>query len=275
MNALYDKNFQVEWDVLNLVSMKDDSRNLVYLREYLSAKGIRNQVYGISKSPYITLPETMEAYMQSLSRKTRWKFRDYSKKLAQSGAVAMSVFEQPEDMGAGFDRFLSIHEKRWEDRENNGSFSQGRNKFLSFHRRIIKQFAARQWVQLMFLAVNGTPVAVQYNFVYANKIYCHSVGFDPQWREKNVGSVLQYMVLENAMSRKLVEFDFLRGTEEYKFYWTKSVRKSVDMAVWRSNTMCAVCGVEKALRRGVRSLLPEAMMKRLYARFFSRREDQQ
>ena len=125
------------------------------------------------------------------------------------------------------------------------------------------------------MTIDGTPTAFQYSYIYANKLYNHSVGFDPAWGKYRVGNVLQFMATEAAIEKKLTEYDFLRGTEEYKYHWTKTVHKSVDIVIWRSNYICALAKIEKLLRRAVNILMPKTIALFLYNRLFGRKEDKE
>jgi CelD/BcsL family acetyltransferase involved in cellulose biosynthesis len=55
-------------------------------------------------------------------------------------------------------------------------------------------------------------------------MYFFQPGFDPEFRKLHVGKVLLARVVERCYEEQLTEFDFLRGTEEYKFDWTSQKR---------------------------------------------------
>ncbi len=108
-------------------------------------------------------------------------------------------------------------------------------------------------------------MAGHYSFIYQKKVYCHSVGFDPDWSSYNVGSVLQLYAIEDAIRRGVIEFDFLRGSEEYKYYWTKKEHVSVDIAICKNISLEARLLFEKKIRKAVRKLLPDRFAEKIYS----------
>jgi hypothetical protein len=65
-----------------------------------------------------------------------------------------------------------------------------------------------------------------------------------------VGSVLTGMVIEDAIERLHTnELDFLRGTEEYKYFWATRDRKTRTLLVWSAGPMAKLRQSEFDLRR--------------------------
>ncbi len=139
-----------------------------------------------------------------------------------------------DDLDAAFADFLSLHARRWQNRTGNASFSDDRKQYQWFHTTLAKRFRENGWLGLVFLTVRDTPVAAEYNFIYGGKIYSYSRCFDPAWSHYRVGTVLQLMVLEQAMGRGITELDLLRGDESYKYHWTDLERRCENVAFWRS-----------------------------------------
>jgi CelD/BcsL family acetyltransferase involved in cellulose biosynthesis len=58
-----------------------------------------------------------------------------------------------------------------------------------------------------------------------NKYYYYQSGISSDGERKSAGAVLLSLLVEQAFDEGCNEFDFLRGAEEYKYYWTKDSRK--------------------------------------------------
>jgi len=271
LDRLYNSS-NIRWDVLNLVSMRQDSENLNWCRNYLYEKNHNFSVYATRECPFIMLPTTMDEFFKDLNENTRYKFRKFTKNLMRDYTVSMNRITDKEELEKSFEVFVNLHQKRWKEKKGKGSFGKNRIKYTAFHKKIISYFFEMQWLYLVFLKVKEEIVSAQYNFLYCNKLYCYQVGFEPVWGKYNVATVLQLMVVEDAISRKLSEFDFLRGTEEYKFYWTKVTRKTLDIVLWRSKITYSITKVEKKLRGIIKFVLPKWFILKLYNRLFSRTE---
>jgi CelD/BcsL family acetyltransferase involved in cellulose biosynthesis len=273
LEAIFDKIFSdksLQWDVLNLTAMKESSRNLQLLMQYAKERGFLYNIYEKRVSPYIPLLSTIDEYYSSLSRKNRYNAKSYKKTILEDYPVSFNVVTAAEELENCFDSFISLHQKRWEEKDAPGSFAENRKEYAQFHHKISKLFFDNGWLYLAFLKVKENYIAAQYSFIYGNIMSCFQAGFDPEWSKYHVGSVLQSFVLEDIIGKKLVEFDFLRGTEDYKYRWTKTTRKTVDLALWRSKLTYNEVLVEKILRKFVKYLLPKKIAGRIYHLFIIR-----
>jgi CelD/BcsL family acetyltransferase involved in cellulose biosynthesis len=74
------------------------------------------------------------------------------------------------------------------------------------------------WLQLAFLTVNGDRAAGYMNFDYGNRIMVYNSGLDTQnFQWLSPGIVLTGYLIQHAIENKRAVFDFLRGTEDYKY----------------------------------------------------------
>ncbi len=271
--AMMDKLFSIQglsWDVLNLTSIKADSVNLIWIKKYGDEKGYRYEIYNTRESRYIPLPQTFDGFMAGLTRKQRYNSKLYKKILSEKYEMSLQLLKTKEDLESYFDIFVLLHQKRWEEKDGEGSFTRDRKEYIQFHQKIAGLFFQNGWLYLVFLKVRDKQVAAQYSFVYNNIMSCFQVGFDPEWAGYHVGTVLQLLVFEDSIARKISEYDFLRGTEEYKYRWTKITRSSVDIVLWKSRLVKNEIKAEKAIRKKIRYLLPEKFINIMYNRIFLR-----
>jgi CelD/BcsL family acetyltransferase involved in cellulose biosynthesis len=259
-----------EWDALNLVSMKQDALNLQLIKEYCKEKGLQSWEYASRIAPYIELPASMDEYMQSLSNNSRWRFRKQRKTLENGRNVELLETKDKKAVAPDFTTIMQLHQKRWEQKGGPGSFAEERVGFLKFHKTIVQRFFDNGWLYLLRLLVDGIPTAGHYNYFYHNKVYYHSIGFDPEWAEYNVGSVLQLLAVEDSIGKGAKEFDFLSGNEPYKYSWTKKDRTSVDTAVWRSQRIEHRVDVERKLRKAAKVLFPKTIVEKIFRRIVNR-----
>ena len=73
------------------------------------------------------------------------------------------------------------------------------------------------WLQLTFMEVDGGKACGYLNFDYDNKIWVYNSGLDRKFMELSPGWVLLGYLLQWANDNKRAEFDFMRGSEDYKY----------------------------------------------------------
>ena len=69
------------------------------------------------------------------------------------------------------------------------------------------------------IRVGGKLIAVIYGFRVSGGIYSYLSGFDPEYAQKSVGSIIIGHVVQRAIDNGLQAFDFLQGHEPYKYTW--------------------------------------------------------
>jgi CelD/BcsL family acetyltransferase involved in cellulose biosynthesis len=73
------------------------------------------------------------------------------------------------------------------------------------------------YLQLAFMEVFGQKAAGYFNLDYGNKIWVYNSGLDRKFMELSPGWVLLGYLLQWANEHKRLEFDFMRGDEDYKY----------------------------------------------------------
>jgi CelD/BcsL family acetyltransferase involved in cellulose biosynthesis len=74
------------------------------------------------------------------------------------------------------------------------------------------------WLQLTFVEMEGQKSATLLNFDYNDAILVYNSGYDPgSFRHLSPGIIVTAMCIENAIKLGRQRFDFLRGSEEYKY----------------------------------------------------------
>jgi CelD/BcsL family acetyltransferase involved in cellulose biosynthesis len=263
-------NNSSQWDVINLVSIRKDSLNLELIKKYCNTEGIQLDEYNSHVSPYIELPGNIDEYMQSLSKKSRWQFRNDRRRLGNGRLIELKETKNKKELLSDFTTIIQLHHKRWDKKDEKDNISYFNGNLLKFHHNIINRFFDNGWLILLQLVADGTTLAGQYGFIYRNKEYAHTIGFDPDWASYSVGSVLQLNHIEESIHRGINEFDFLRGGERYKYTWTKKEHISLDIAIWRNKSIARRIAIERKFRRAFKKILPQKTARKIYQKLFNR-----
>jgi CelD/BcsL family acetyltransferase involved in cellulose biosynthesis len=214
--------------ILRLTFVPDDSKVLDLLRKYASEFSstlvIKEKVNTLA--PYIPLPETWSQLFRSLSGKRRWVLTSKLRSLEKDHAVEFQECT-PDILEDKLGQFFDLHQKRWQSVNVNGVFTD--TKVKEFYRDISKQFIKKKWLFFSWLNVDGEMASGEYCFVYNGKLYAVTAARDLRYSQYSVGHLHYMFMAKEAINRHLHEFDFLKGDEPYKFYWTKSTRKYIDI----------------------------------------------
>jgi CelD/BcsL family acetyltransferase involved in cellulose biosynthesis len=101
----------------------------------------------------------------------------------------------------------------------------------AFHREVAAGFHARDALGLYALCLDSHPLAALYGFREGNTFYCYMQGFDPAYAKLSPGVMIVGSVIEDAIRRGARRIDFLRGREEYKYWWGAKDRETFRVAL--------------------------------------------
>ena len=112
------------------------------------------------------------------------------------------------------DALFELHSERWQGR---GVLES--EDLKAFHCRAAPALANRGWLRFHGIRLEGRLRAVLYAFAKDGHVYYYLSGFDPLLSDCSPGSLLIYEAMQYAIEHGDRDFDFLRGTEPYKYRW--------------------------------------------------------
>lgn len=200
------------WRCLDLCNVPEASPTRTILPRLAEDHGLSFDESVHEVCPVIQLPETFDAYLDSLESKQR---REIQRKLRRADGLGLDVVTvgPEDDVDAAVDEFLELLQKSMFEKRD----------WLNEGRRAVFHEAARAaqeagTLQLMFVAVNGEKGAALFNFDYKDRIWVYNSGLDPQaFSALSPGVVLTAKAIERAIEDGRSSFDFLRGSETYKY----------------------------------------------------------
>ncbi|MGE4342926.1 MAG: GNAT family N-acetyltransferase [Geoalkalibacter sp.] len=213
----------------------------------------------------IPLPATWEEYLQTLSRSLRKKCRKLQREFFDSGRVRLHVVACEKELEEGFDILLKLHAARWGDsRTPLGVFSSER--FLNFHRLVSRKLLAQDQLRLAWLECDGSPVAVEYQFVEPDSVYAYQAGIDLAMDRYSPGKLTMMAAIQFAIAHGCRYLDLSRGDEPYKSHWRAVPTGCYDIRVWpNSGISVRLCylgwNLHSLVVRWGKLLLPEAFIR--------------
>lgn len=210
-----------EWDTADLRDLPEEST----LLSPGFAGRLRAEVEEDTVSPVLPLPAAGEPLSAVVPKRLLSNLR-YSRRRAEREGGVRFVPAGPENAGAMLDELIRLHRERWESRGEPGVLTEP--SVADFHREVVRGTAAAGILRLYALQVDGETRGVYYGFAAKGRSYYYLGGFDPEMAHLSPGSLLVEHAIEESVREGAGEFDFLRGSEPYKYTWGAR-----DHAKWR------------------------------------------
>lgn len=244
------------WDDLVLPHMHGGARMTERLIPELTRRYVHAELIERPPCPYAVLPASWEGYLKSLPSKHRYVVKRSLRDLhAWAGTVEMRHAQSPEELEEGLEILVAQHEQRWTSAGRPGVF--GSPKFMAFHRKVMAELLRRDLLDLLWLVVDGEPVASIYNIIWNNKVYFYQCGRRMDLPKKlRPGIAMHAHAMQHAIACGRVSYDFLSGASQYKKQLATGFRSFVEVHATRPGSATAalarLTGASKDLARTVR-----------------------
>jgi hypothetical protein len=212
-----------EVDLIFFNHLRTDS---VFFRQVRRIPGLlcRNHFPVIEPHWRISIPKTMDQFFASRSKSTRHNLRNRLNRLERKypGQARIHSYSKPEDVAQAIKDAAYISKKTYQYGLGVGFVDTQQTHIL------LNAAAAKGWLRCHVLYVNEEPVAFDYNLKYGRAYFGELTGYDPKWKDFNVGTVTMLKVLEILCQEGTTDyFDFGFGDAEYKKSYTNECWQEV------------------------------------------------
>ncbi len=208
-------------DVLDLPNITDDASLLTSKKMIEQIIGNRSYLYRTKTCPYIELPQTVDAFLQNLSRNLRSNLRRTQNKFNKNG-LTIEVVNNEQELDQAIRRLFELHGMRFAAKQANTKFVF--EKRGVFHQRIAKIFLRNHWLQLYQIKDQRTVIGSLYCYKFGESMMYMQGGFDPSYHKFALGNLIILRAITDAIEMKYKIFDFMRGNEAYKARWATHYR---------------------------------------------------
>ncbi len=244
-------------DLLELLDGPERSRLHDLVLEAFAPQALASEREARFDCPVVSLDGTFDAYLRAVGRRDNLLRR--RKWLQAQPGYAIEVCREPKVVERALEDFFRLHARRWES--DGGSQGIAGRDVHAFHRDVATLLAESGRLRLYTLRLGEQPLASVYGVVDGGSFYYYQSGYDPDWARRSVGLVLLGRTIEDAFEAKLERFDFLRGSEPYKFEWSNSVRRTELLRIVNRTPAGALWAAQRegdrALRGAARRLAGE------------------
>ena len=163
--------------------------------------------------------------------------REYEK----IGEIQVCIAENEGEALKIFHELTALHQERWTNRGYKGTYSTEYS--IKFHESLITQRFKYGEIQLMRISAGQQTIGCSYNYIYKNKVYTISGGFN--YLPENYfqpGFVCDYYGIMHNTELGLQFYDFMENEAEYKkslstnynsIYSIHIIRNSAKYRIWK------------------------------------------
>jgi len=212
-----------DWDVLDLRGIPETSTTALMLDEQTEggAGVVRERRW---RSPYLPLPASFDIYLAARGKNFRRALRRKHLRLEARGPVTVDLDAAARDPAAALARATDICRRSWKGR-------QGTSLLLHTHiRRFLEKLSAdpESGAFVAELRVGEQTVAYELGFRLEDKVWSYDSAYDLAFSNGSPGVLLTARIIEDACTRGLSEYDFMRGDEAYKLAWSELYRQEME-----------------------------------------------
>ena len=210
--ALWQHIEAMDWRTMELKSLRESSETLSRFPALAETKGWNVTVNDEDVSPYTNLDSSWDEYVAGLRKKDRHELRRKLRRLNNDNDANQYAFDDPEDISEAMPEFFRLMRASRPDKDD--FLTEDREQFF---RDLAQELSSRDQFRLYFLELNDVRVASCICFDYNGSYLLYNSGYDPEYSALSVGLLNKALCIQDAIESGKNKFDFLRGSERYKY----------------------------------------------------------
>ncbi|MBS2017667.1 MAG: GNAT family N-acetyltransferase [Deltaproteobacteria bacterium] len=236
-----------EWDELVIPGMNGDSPLPKLLEKELSERGLHVTLEHRETAPYVTLPQSFDAYLGTYLKGNKRSQLKKSLRALESWAGGAPIFEHvrtPAQLAEGKRILEALHRERWPE---GGVYRSA--KFRAFHDLVMPRLLGIGALDVGWMTVKGQPVSAYYNLSWNGHIWHYQSGrkLDAP-DDARVGVTMHALLIKRAIDEGMREYDFLAGVSQYKTSLASETRSLLTLRAARPSV---VESARRAAEQGV------------------------
>ena len=219
-------------DMVTLAQVPEDSRTIPIIQQLAQNDGWLSGEWNPQPSPYIPLGCSHSEFLRRLKGSYQYNLRKRYEKLAQVGPIDVEVITECAAVRDAMQDGLRIEAAAWKGDQGTAILSDP--SVTEFYMRLAERQADLGQLQLTFLRVGGKRISFNYLLRCQGTVYGVKIGYDPKYHSYSPGNMLLNLILQDACSQSMDEYDFLGVNDKWKLDWTKEARRHRWLFLYRS-----------------------------------------
>jgi len=215
---------------LTVINDGDDDKALKNTLEHLKLNFLVNDKL---TSPYIEFNNTLEEYLQSLSKKFKYNLSSRLKKLEKVGDVKLKAYQSEAEAEEFLRVIYTIERNSWKEQANTSITTNAEQE--KFYNSFTPIAAQNKWLRGMVLCVDGKPVAYSYGIFFNNVFESLKTSFVDEYKQFAPGNIIKLKIIEYLHAHQIHFYDMLGVAEPVKMKWTKSTYTQKCYTIYNNN----------------------------------------
>ena len=210
--ALWQHIEAMDWKTMELKSLRETSETLRRFPALAQSNGWTATVTDEDVSPYTDLEPSWDDYLANLRKKDRHELRRKLRRLNNGNDANQYSFDDPGEVATAMPEFFRLMRASRPDKDD--FLTSDREQFFT---ELAQELSTRDQFRLFFLELNDVRVASCICFDYNGSYLLYNSGYDPEYSSLSVGLLNKALCIQDAIESGKGKFDFLRGSERYKY----------------------------------------------------------
>lgn len=210
--ALWQQIEAMAWNTMELKSLRESSETLSRFPKLAEANSWTTIVSEEDVSPYTILDSSWDEYVAGLRKKDRHELRRKLRRLNNSNSANQYALHKSDAIADALPEFFKLMRASRPDKDD--FLTPDREQFF---KDLAQELAPRDQFKLFFLELNDVRVASCICFDYNGSYLLYNSGYDPEYSRFSVGLLNKALCIQDAIETGKKSFDFLRGSERYKY----------------------------------------------------------
>lgn len=206
---------------IHLQGMQADARSTQAACRELASGGYSVASQPGPFCPWLELPSSFDQLMADVSPSLRSQVRRRRRGLEKQGTVEFRTVAGGPTLEEDLETFLRLEASGWKAGTGTAILSSPSTERL--YREFAGEAAAKGWLRLYILELNGEAIAADYGCAYEGRGVFLKTGFDEAHARLSPGLVLRAETLRSSIEEGLIHYDFLGDADTYKTRWTSEV----------------------------------------------------
>ena len=211
-----------EWDMLDLGYLAENATAATAFADALRRSGCTVALTPAGSNPYIALGGSWDTYYGARSRSLKKASNLALNRVAKTGVAQVDWHRPAGGQAAAINPMLAalidVSSRSWKRTTGNSLDRAGPQAFI---RRLSELAAAREWLSVWTLALDGNPIAMEYQLVFGGHVHALRSDFDDALGEISPGSYLNRVLLERLFTGEFGRYYMGPGDNAYKLRWAE------------------------------------------------------
>jgi len=248
-NYLYDYLFGEASNSWDCVNFQDTRAESLFLLSFMHKHRLQGRYLEISQGsfcPIISLPQNEEEFLSRISSSRSKRFRQDLRTLKKTDEVEIKTYVT-EGIEEAVDSFFKLYAEKteWEGKD-----------LHRFMKRLVANSETGKFLQIDYLLANKNTIGGLLHLRNNDTLSLYLMAVDKTYNPRiSAGNLLVGLCILRAIESQFKIYDFLKGYEDYKFYWTNEGRTTQTVCIVQRRALPVIYMMKKMTKNALKTML--------------------